>query len=152
MARRSYTDDERETALDLYVDHGPAEASRITGIPIQTISTWAVNSGRSELRSEQLSGAVKASKLAWEARRADLSTEIGAVAELALRRCREGLESGEISAKDAAVVTAVMVDKAQLLTGGATARSEHATSPSRAAELLSGIEGRRHLHSVEDVA
>lgn len=42
---RTYTDDEKQEALLLYVDHGPAEASRRSGINALTISSWAKRSG-----------------------------------------------------------------------------------------------------------
>jgi transposase-like protein len=46
---RRYTDEERTKALDLYLEHGPAEAGRRTGISARTIATWARRAG---LKSE----------------------------------------------------------------------------------------------------
>ena len=42
---RTFTDEEKQEALLLYVDVGPAEASRRTGISPLTISSWAKRSG-----------------------------------------------------------------------------------------------------------
>jgi hypothetical protein len=51
---------------------------------------------------------------------------MGDAAELALETAVEALEDGKIrDAQSAAVTMAILVDKAQLLSGGATSRSEH---------------------------
>lgn len=42
---RTFTDEEKSEALLLYVDKGPAEAARQTGISPLTISSWAKRSG-----------------------------------------------------------------------------------------------------------
>lgn len=53
----AYTDSERQTALALYAERGPAVAARATGIPSATIRSWANRSGAQPLRSEKgLSG------------------------------------------------------------------------------------------------
>ena len=41
----SYTDQQRQDALDAYVDHGLAETARRTGIPRGTVSSWATRAG-----------------------------------------------------------------------------------------------------------
>ena len=45
MSRRVYTDEQREEALRLYADDGLAAAHNATGIPKQTIQSWAKRSG-----------------------------------------------------------------------------------------------------------
>lgn len=45
MAPRTFTEEEKSEALLLYVDLGPAEAARRTGISPLTISSWAKRSG-----------------------------------------------------------------------------------------------------------
>lgn len=41
MPRTEYSKDERSHALDLYREHGPRKAGRLTGIPVRTICWWA---------------------------------------------------------------------------------------------------------------
>jgi len=48
MGRRTYTDDQKSEALELYVEHGACETARRTGIPQKTISSWAA---RNKVRS-----------------------------------------------------------------------------------------------------
>jgi hypothetical protein len=162
MARRTYTADEKAAALAAYLADGAAEASRATGIPRGTIVAWASHNGDATVRNEQQLDAVACSQLAWEKRRVDLAVEIGAVAELALQRCHQSLTGdgllikaidakgqpydripGPADAKNLATTMAILVDKAQLLTGAATSRNEHATSPARAAAALDEIAARR---------
>lgn len=45
MTRRSYTDQQRADALELYVEHGLAEAARLSAVPRGTLSSWAVRAG-----------------------------------------------------------------------------------------------------------
>lgn len=46
MGRPSqYSAQQRQTALDLYAEHGPAEAARRVGIPKATIASWARRDG-----------------------------------------------------------------------------------------------------------
>ena len=44
---KSYSDGDKAEALALYVEKGPREASRQTGIPVRTITRWAAARGLS---------------------------------------------------------------------------------------------------------
>lgn len=45
MARRVYTPDERQQAIALAVEYGPAEAARLTEISSGTIRVWCSRAG-----------------------------------------------------------------------------------------------------------
>lgn len=125
MARRTWTPEQRRHALVVYVDHGPAEAARRTGIPSATIASWAHRNGVQTRCIATTRAATEHSRLRWEERRAEMVHEIGAVAALALERAHAELDAGHArNAKDLATTMAILVDKAQLLAGDATSRSE----------------------------
>lgn len=126
MARRSYTPDEKADALAAYVEHGPREAATMTGIPASTIASWARRGGVQTRCIENASARVRAQQVAWEERRLNLAHEIGATAAMALEATRVNIAAGMVrDAKDAATTMAILVDKAQLLTGNATGHQQH---------------------------
>lgn len=66
---------------------------------------------------------VEANRLRWEERRAGLCARMGEVAEKALTVVSDALDEGQTrKASDASAALARLVDKAQLLSGGSTAR------------------------------
>ena len=137
--RRTYTEDEKRDALLAYVDHGPAEAARQTGISPLTISSWARRAGVH-------TNAVAKMKEATEALRArqDEMRE-----ELRVRMLHKALDlidrmdapHVEFKGKDASLVTypvapagavqnyatsiGILLDKYRLEMGEATGRTEH---------------------------
>jgi hypothetical protein len=65
-------------------------------------------------------------RLRWEQRRCDLANEIGLKAAQALDKVGEALEQGKLrDAQAGATTLGILIDKAQLLSGGSTGRSEH---------------------------
>lgn len=72
MARRSYTPEQRAEVLGLYVEHGPHEASRRSGVPVRTISDWAGKAGiATEATPEKTRAAVEKATAVREAKRAE---------------------------------------------------------------------------------
>lgn len=65
MGRPSqYSAEQRQTALDLYAEHGPSEAARRCGVPKNTIVSWARRGGlQSDAPAPALVKAVEAAKL-----------------------------------------------------------------------------------------
>jgi transposase-like protein len=125
MARRSFTDEQRAEALALYAEVGAAEAARRTGIAAGTIQSWASRSGVATACNERTAAAVEAAQQQWAQRRVAMVHEMGRVAAKALRVAENNLDAGSANkAKDAATTMAILVDKAQLLGGDATARHE----------------------------
>jgi len=70
---RKWTDGQRDRALRLYVEHGPTEAEQITGIPKQTITSWAAPMGLRTVRYEKRQAAVDAKRAQMEGRRLELA-------------------------------------------------------------------------------
>lgn len=135
---RTYTPDEKQGALVLYMDVGPAEASRQTDIPMLTISSWARRAGLH-------TNAVVKTKEATEALMARAENMR---AELKVRMLHKALDlidrmdapHVEFKGKDASMVTypvapapavqnyatsvAILLDKYRLESGEATGRHE----------------------------
>jgi transposase-like protein len=129
MTRRSYTAAEKAEALELYRTDGPTIVEERLGIPKGTVSEWGKAAGIQTVRTEQTAAATETARVEWEHRRVALAHRMGAVAERALERSQEAIDAGK--ARDAqtyATTMAILADKAQLLTGAATSRSEHITS------------------------
>lgn len=126
MAAKKHTDEQRAEALALYAEHGLAEAHRRTSIAKGTISSWARRTGVQTSAPGNMREANEAAAMAWEQRRLALKDKLGQAVEEFVEAARR-VARGAGSAKDAqALMTAaaIGVDKAQLLAGGATARTE----------------------------
>ena len=134
-----YSDQERADALALYVEHGPAEAARRTGIPKTTISSWA---GRNQVRTNataKTQAATQAASAIAAAKREQLKADLLAKAlDLLARMDQPHQEFVGTQGKDvtydrapAAAVKAyatsvgILIDKLRLEEGAATSREEH---------------------------
>jgi hypothetical protein len=124
MSRTAYTEEQRAEALELYVAVGNREAAKRTGIPAGTIAAWASRCGVKSARAEQFEEARQAMRVPWEQRRAIVADALGEVAAVATEKLRALIESDQVKAGDLARALAVVIDRAQLLSGGATARTE----------------------------
>jgi recombinational DNA repair ATPase RecF len=121
-----YQPELKAQALAIYTDHGGAEASRETGVPATTIRSWAHRAGVATVATEKTRAATEAARLRWKERRMELAHRVGEQAEEALRRTAMEIKSGKTSdAKNMATALAILIDKAQLLTGGSANRREH---------------------------
>lgn len=128
-ARRTYTDEDRAAALAMYAEHGPTVVQDEMGIPKATVCNWARANGVETRSIENAAARVQASTLAWAERRLAMADRIGTVAEMALVQVENAVCGTDGSpsmrdAKDAATTMAILIDKAQLLTGAATERHE----------------------------
>jgi hypothetical protein len=128
MKRPQHSEQTKARAIELAIEHGPAEAQRRlaaegTEINPATIRSWCSRAGMATVATERTAAAVAANQARWEERRGDLADRIGAVADKALHVTETCLDKGETrKASDASAVVARLVDKAQLLSGGSTAR------------------------------
>lgn len=127
MAERKYTDAERDRVRELYLEFGPAEASRrlaAEGLVVKpsTISGWAHRFGWEREQSSRTRAATTASRLSYERRRAELVDDAGAAASEFLARARQA--KGARDARNLVDAFARAIDKAELLSGRATSRSE----------------------------
>lgn len=153
MAPRKWSGDEKQRALGLYVEHGPAEASRQTGIPQGTIKSWA---SRLDLQQQQQDttrrntrAAVERRKRSLEERRAVLTEKLGELAELGVDWALEALADPDrdVSVRDAIGAWTRAIHDLQLLSGAATSRPDWSSADpeerrARIIELTSQLEQR----------
>ena len=71
-ACRSWGDEQRAEAVDLYVEYGTAKAARLTGISSRSIRGWAKAPGVAAARDKNLSDASERLALQQKADRAEL--------------------------------------------------------------------------------
>lgn len=121
--RADWPADIRERALALYVEHGPAEASRQTGVPIGTVAAWAHRKGVQSNAPDTLARAREALKLTREVRVAQLAEDLLVIAQERAKRLRQSITAD--SERELATVIGLAIDKSQLLAGAATSRIEH---------------------------
>jgi transposase-like protein len=128
MKRPQHSEQTKARAIALAVEHGPAEAQRRlaaegTEINPATIRSWCSRAGVATVAAERMAAASEQHRLAWEERRTGMVHEMGATADKALLRATEALDAGKgRDAKEYALTLAILIDKAQLLSGGSTAR------------------------------
>lgn len=122
-----WSEQDKAHALALLTDGNTlAEAHHATGIPKPTLIRWAKQAGiEVERASERTLAAIETNRLAWEERRTVVAEKAGRLAELAADEATRLLAEGEyLEAQRLMTVMGVSVDKAQLLTGAATVRTE----------------------------
>lgn len=125
MQRMRYPEALKQEALRLLAEHGVAEASRQTGIPAGTIASWGSRLGVKAPSVEQIAVLNAATAELWQKRKLAMGERLGAVAEKMLQRIDERINDDRTAGvRDLAASMAVLIDRAQLLTGGATTRAE----------------------------
>lgn len=130
MTRRTHPPQTKTRALELWAEHGPHTAARILAseghnVPPNTIASWARRNGLQSRCVENRAARVQASMLAWTERRLDLANKAGGYAEDFADAMAAAVQRGDADMVKALVPAfGVMVDKAQLLTGGVTGRDE----------------------------
>lgn len=155
----------RERALAIYAEKGPAEASRQTGIPRGTISQQARAAGITVIRTSRTREATAAAKLSMEQRRAELADTLLERAIVEAQRLGEKVTERRVSSngtlvtweepeplpadrRNIAQTLSTLVEKSNLLSGQATARTE-TLDPAEAREKLAAVLGKRHLRVVK---
>ena len=150
-----YSKKARETALKLYVEDGAKAAAAETGIARQTIASWAKKAGKTDERQKHTSAAIEAAAAEAQKKREQIKVECRLKALEILRRMdiphtylagKDGVkrildlpQAGDM--KDYAVALAVLIDKAELLDGNATDRTEHRTTDQLDREIESLLKG-----------
>lgn len=149
---RTYTDTERSDAVALYVEHGLAEAHRRTDVPKPTLRSWATKAGLdiSELSARtahKTAAASEATRRRWETLRTTMADRSGDLAARVLDLVAEHLDqlTPETAAdvKNLATAAGILIDKAQLLDGHATSRTEATISDQRAVVTAAEDQGLR---------
>lgn len=122
---RPYPEALRAEVIAYASEHGVTSSAVKYGVGKATVSSWCKAAGVGTVRNAQTAAATEAAALHWEERRAGMVHRMGATAELALAAVDTALRSKDArTAKDSALTMAILVDKAQLLSGGSTSRAE----------------------------
>lgn len=117
--RRSYTAAQKEEALYLYQEQGPAAASRATRIPKGTIVSWARRQGLQSDAAAKTKAATEAAAVDAGKIRTQVTTKaIGAVDKM-LDTITQRLpnEANDMPLKDLATVLGIVADKYRALAG-----------------------------------
>lgn len=138
----NYTDEQRREAVDAYIEHGTAEASRRTGVSGRTIRRWAEDAGLSQARAEKTDAARKQLEAQYAERRANIRLMLLDATEAALR---DAIESSR-GRKDQMTAAAIGIDKLRLEEGEATSRTATMNESEMDRELVRTLdEWRRQL-------
>jgi len=121
-----YTDTQKQEAVQLADKHGPAEASRQTGIPRRTISSWRKPAqADTQKTTEARAAAAERITLHWGDYRSQEATSAGSAATRLRRQIVEASNAGNANLLRARTIAyGVLIDKAELLSGQATERIE----------------------------
>lgn len=142
MQRKRYTDDQKAEALHLLAEVGLGESARRTGIPPGTVASWGHRNGVESPPTDTVAALVEQRKESWQIRKIALGERLGRICEKAAQRIEERLDADTIHGiRDLSGSIAILVDRAQLLTGGATSRTETVErTPEAEAEVAQVLE------------
>jgi hypothetical protein len=150
VVAKVYSEEQRLEALELYKQHGPSEASRRTGAPVKTIASWAARAGVQTSAPQKAADAIERQRLNWASQRlieADAAgTDASEVRNKMLTLVRDEQTQ---KAQQLATVYGVLVDKAQLLSGSATSRSEITDSDTFSKQLDAYLQGKADAYEQE---
>jgi hypothetical protein len=145
---------QRRPYLDQLSNGGSATViAKAAGVTTRTLYRWARDAGidvsARHVSPPKTAAASEGARQSWAHRKATMADEIGEAAGEALDICRLALTEGAIrNAKDAALTLAILVDKAQLLSGAETSRNGVTADPH---SLLEAGRARvSHLRPVKD--
>jgi len=113
-----YTTEQRSEAVALAEEHGPAEASRRTGIPRRTITSWREPAQADAKKTE-------AARIAntWTDFRAQEALAAGSAANRMRRETLDASTEGNHQLLRARVIAyGIFIDKAEALSGAASER------------------------------
>lgn len=108
--RRRYVKREKAIAVTAAMASSVTAAAEQLGIPRTTLEYWVESPEFVELRRKT---------------RAELAEGSMVLANLAQAELQRKVKAGEVEPKDLAVIYGIAIDKAQLLSGAATNRTEH---------------------------
>lgn len=142
---KRYTDAERRDLVAIADERGPAYVSAEFGVKPDTIRQWRKRLGipSSQNRLDKLNKGQQAQVMEWAVRRVRLANRYGEVAEKALDKADGALDTIAL-AQFAGIFSNVSIrfaDKAQLLSGAATSRTENVeTLRGEADEIMRELE------------
>jgi hypothetical protein len=154
----AYTAEQKAEAIELAGDVGLREAARRLGIPPGTIGCWRSRTpGVVADSNAARQVAIAAANTEWVERRVKLGNRMGEVAAEILERIATKYRRDELAAQRLASTLRVLVDKAQLLTGGATEIVGHAgvegqSAEERALALRDELRARREARAQREAS
>lgn len=138
MPAQKWSAAQQSEALALAAERGPVEAARQLGIPDGTVRWWMHQQTERAGKALATVGATMPAEvderdaqgrrsLSWHERQRPLVHALGVAASAAVEACQQAISEGRArDAKDLSICAGVLVDKAQLLSGFATSRTEGA--------------------------
>lgn len=136
MARVSYTPEQKAEALELYREHGAAEASRRCGIRSGTIKSWASRAGVATVAADVTRAATEVSsarrEYVAEEFRTQMVEQLAAIATTAAAKELAVLNEDSPSLDKIVGARTRAIHDLQLLTGLATGRTGSETDRGRA--------------------
>lgn len=154
---RQHSPEERDNALEIYRERGPAVAARETGINASTIRSMALKAGITGERAARTEAATKAARQSYEARREEIKMQLLVrIADLD-RRMDEphidfvGKDGDRVelpmptaaAVRDYMVSIGIAIDKLRLEEGKVTDRTEHWTQTEFDREVAALVERAR---------
>ena len=126
MARRRYTRSEKVAAIVAAEASTVLAAAEQTGVPRRTLRDWLTTPEYAIYRQNA---------------REAMAEEAQFVARLAWQALGEAIQAGKLDGRDLVMAAGMATDKAQLLSGGATARTEarDITGTLSDAELIAAV-------------
>jgi transposase-like protein len=138
VAKREYTEEFRTEALALYQQVGASEAARRLHMPAPTLTSWARRAGVQSDAGPTTRAAIEQAKLTNEQRRERIITKLYEQAERLIDRMHEpqtdykGQQAREVrfdeaqadAVKNLGAAVKDLLDRAELLSGQATSRTE----------------------------
>lgn len=142
MSRRApYPEAVRAAAVATAVEHGPAEAARRHGVNAATVRQWVKRAGGVTIRAERTAAATEAHVASMEERRTRLADRLLELAEMTTEQASTLI--GEASLRDLIGALDYAIKNSQLLTGAATARTEHTGGKDAAHTIADELAARR---------
>ncbi len=134
---KQWSAQDRQRAIELAREVGKTEAARQLGMPAGTIASWLHRAGIGVApeMTERMALATAVRQVTMAERKAVLAERLATLAEKATASLAAKIEADEVSARDLVSAMTAAIDRLQLLTGEATARTETtlAGEPARAA-------------------
>lgn len=137
-----HSDHKKAEVLALVNVVGQREAARQTGVPLGTIATWVRRAGLRSPETNALPIVPPAAQTSWADRSTRLVDQLGLAAELAVARLIELIAADRVNPDTLVKSIAALIANAQLLSGGATARTEQLVerTPELEAEIAKVLE------------
>lgn len=140
----SHPPEVREEAVRRVVEGDSTKGvARAMNLAQSTVSKWCRDAGVVPTTTKKL--AVEGARLRWEQVRVELAHDMGQSAQKVLAKTMSKVNDDKLrEAQSGGILLGILIDKAQLLTGAATSRSEHSPSEIDAEikKLVAELKGR----------